>query len=153
MLANPFWRRFFFDRGKLVILATLAGILAVAGLSTRAISEEKKVFAADKGPKTIDVSKYPKAYQERYKLFSKKCSHCHTLARPINTDFEPSKFEKYVKRMRHKNDSQIEGGDAERIWQFLVYDLKERKQAFWSKLPADEKTLAEESFKKVAAEK
>ncbi|OGO35578.1 MAG: hypothetical protein A2147_00990 [Chloroflexi bacterium RBG_16_57_8] len=127
-------------------------IATLAGLGTVSVAVAKKVFEADKGPKTIDVSGYPKPYQERYKLFSKRCSKCHTLARPINTNFEPSKWEKYVKRMMRKKDSGIKSEEGEKIWQFLMFDTKERKKPFWEKLAEDEKKLIEESIKKVLSE-
>ncbi|MBI2842299.1 MAG: hypothetical protein HYX78_02755 [Armatimonadetes bacterium] len=131
-------------------LAMLAIAACVAFGSSAATA--KKEFEADKGPKTVDVSKYPKPYQERYKVFSKKCGKCHTLARPVNSDFVPSKWQKYVKRMRRKPDSAIRSEDAENIWQFLIFDTRERKKSFWDKLPKDEKDLAEQGFKKVAEE-
>ncbi|MDO8586378.1 MAG: hypothetical protein Q7T82_05000 [Armatimonadota bacterium] len=134
--------------------AALCLVMAtVAGLGMVSVAVAKKVFEADKGPKTIDVSGYPKPYQERYnKIFSKKCRKCHTLARPINTNFEPTKWEKYVKRMMRKKDSGIKSEDGENIWQFLMFDTKERRKSFWEKLPEDEKKLIEESIKKVMSE-
>lgn len=37
----------------------------------------------DKGPATINVSSYPPELQKSYKVFTEKCSKCHTIARPI----------------------------------------------------------------------
>ena len=43
------------------------------------------VLPQDKGPDKIDVSAYPAPQQAAYKVFSAKCSKCHTIARPLNT--------------------------------------------------------------------
>ncbi len=146
MLIIDLWRR-----RRPAICVVVAVIVAFGALGTVSTAAKKK-FKADKGPKKIDVRKYPKPYQTRYKLFGKKCRKCHTLARPINTDFTPSKWKKYTKRMRRKPDSGIKPKDAEKIWQFLVYDTKTRKKTFWNKLPESEKKLAKEGFDKVKKE-
>ena len=84
----------------------------------------------DSGPKKIDVSKYPAAEQSDYKLFVKKCSKCHTIARPINSDFVlPSQWERYIKRMMYKPNSGLNDKDAKAIYTFLVYDASVRKTA------------------------
>lgn len=95
---------------------------------------DPRIAAYDKGPATIDVSKYPPEMQEDYKLFSKKCTHCHTLARPINSEFAlPDEWSRYVKRMMHKPDSQISADEAKKIYEFLVYDSKIRKKDLYDK--------------------
>jgi hypothetical protein len=95
---------------------------------------DPRIAAYDKGPATIDVSKYPPEIQENYKLFSKKCTHCHTLARPINSDYAlPDEWSRYVKRMMRKPDSQISADEAKKIYEFLVYDSKIRKKALYEK--------------------
>ncbi len=119
-----------------------------------------KAFAADKGPDKIDgkvLQTYPKALQETYqKVFSKRCSKCHTLARPINTNFTPSKWEKYIKLMMRKPGSGIKAAEAKKIWQFLVYDTVKRKgQAFeklLEELPAGERAKEREVAEKVVKE-
>jgi hypothetical protein len=95
---------------------------------------DPRIAAYDKGPATIDVSKYPAEIQEDYKLFAKKCTHCHTLARPINCDFAlPDEWSRYVKRMMRKPDSQITPEEAKKIYDFLVYDSKTRKKDLYEK--------------------
>ena len=89
-----------------------------------------RIFAADRGPDTIDVSRYPEEQREGYRLFSKKCSKCHTLARPINSLYAlPEEWSAYVDKMRRKKGSRI--GDAARriIAGFLIYDSSVRKKA------------------------
>ena len=86
----------------------------------------------DLGPRTIDVSTYPKEQQENYKVFQRACSQCHTLARPINSprsDYWSWRY--YVFRMRLERPTPgatvytKEEGKA--ILDFLVYDSKVRK--------------------------
>ena len=114
-----------------LILAILLGILGF-WKATRAQDQpplDPRIAAYDKGPATIDVSKYPPEMQEDYKLLSKKCTHCHTLARPINCDFAlPDEWSRYVKRMMRKPDSQISADEAKKIYDFLVYDSTIRKK-------------------------
>src|ERR1700690_4127144 len=69
-----------------------------------------RVERFEKGPATIDVSKYPQGIQENYEVFSTKCTQCHKLSRPINSDYAlPAEWERYVKRMMHKPGSGING--------------------------------------------
>ncbi len=85
-----------------------------------------KIFPADKGPNFIDVSIYPLEMQENYKLFEQKCSRCHTLARPINSEFIGEAWRKYVYKMMRKPGSGLTPKTAEPIIQFLIYDSQTR---------------------------
>lgn len=88
----------------------------------------KRPYANDFGPDAIDVSTYPPGMQRSYTLFAQKCSRCHTLARPINSQWAtPVFWEHYVKRMWRKPGSGINGVEAKQIWEFLVYDSQVRK--------------------------
>ena len=91
---------------------------------------DEKVFEADKGPDKIDVKKYPKEMQSNYKIFYKRCSKCHTIARPINTDFTIEKWKRYVKRMMRKPGSGITSKTGKKIFLFLEYytEHKEKKK-------------------------
>jgi hypothetical protein len=90
---------------------------------------EKKEFTWDKGPETIDVSKYPAEQQTNYKAFAVKCSRCHTLARPINAPYAlPEEWEAYVKKMQKKKRSGLDPGSAKKIIEFLKYDSSLRKK-------------------------
>lgn len=121
----------------------VVALLAVGTIPTRG-AETVKRYPADKGPSTIDVSKYPKEMQDIYRnLFVKKCGKCHTPARAINTDFAPSKWETYVKKMILKKKAETTGEQGKSIYRFLVFDTKERKPGFWNKLPAEEKRRGE----------
>lgn len=88
-----------------------------------------KIAQFDKGPSSIDVSKYPAAAKAGYSTFRNTCSLCHTLARPINCDFVlPDEWSRYVKRMMFKPSSNITADKAKKIYQFLVYDTSIRKK-------------------------
>ncbi len=101
----------------------------------------KAFIAADRGPDKIDgkvLATYPKEMQRIYnELFSKRCSRCHTLARPINVTLIPSEWEVYVKRMMRKPGSGIKPQEAKQIWEFLVYDTAKRRKAVLDKLMAN----------------
>ncbi|MGA3283804.1 MAG: hypothetical protein ABSD57_05015 [Verrucomicrobiota bacterium] len=108
----------------------------------------------EQGPATIDVSKYPQGIQDNYEVFSQKCSQCHKLSRPINSDYAaPDEWSRYVKRMMHKPGSGIDSTDGKKIYEFLVYDSSVRKKAMLdnklAKLSADDKAAAEARIKEV----
>jgi cytochrome c5 len=108
----------------------------------------------EQGPATIDVSKYPQAIQDYYEVFSQKCSQCHKLSRPINSDYAaPDEWSRYVKRMMHKPGSGIDASDGKKIYEFLVYDSSVRKKAMLdgklAKMSAEDKTGAEAKIKEV----
>jgi hypothetical protein len=100
------------------------------------------VLPQDKGPDKIDVSGYPAPTQAAYKVFSSKCSKCHTIARPINTMMKRDEWERYVKRMMHKPNSGIGDNQGKQIFDFLVYDQTTRKdkdpKAFFPALSDEE---------------
>jgi cytochrome c5 len=108
-----------------------------------------RIAKAEQGPATIDVSKYPQGIQDNYEIFSQKCTQCHKLSRPINSDYcIPAEWERYVKRMMHKPGSGINSGDAKKIFEFLVYDSSVRKKEL-----LDQKLAAATPDEKAAAEK
>ena len=110
-------------------------------------------YPNDLGPAEIDVSAYPKEMRQSYKTFAFKCASCHTIARPINSQFleltedeikkaktdDPDMFKdeklvkpeagiwnRYVKRMMTKPGCPV-GKDGKQIFEFLVFDSKQRK--------------------------
>src|SRR5690349_15977692 len=105
---------FKFAPGLLTVMA-----LAVAGAGLcRVIAQEldpetkARVERFEKGPATIDVSKYPQGIQDNYEVFSTKCSQCHKLSRPINSDYAlPDEWSRYIKRMMNKPGSNISSGE------------------------------------------
>ncbi len=104
-------------------MALVAGAIALAA----AAQTSNVVLPQDKGPDKIDVAGYPAQLQSAYKLFTKKCSKCHTPARPINTMMKRDEWERYVKRMMHKPNSGISDSQGKEIFEFLIYDQTERK--------------------------
>jgi len=121
------------------VVAVVLGLTTCAALA-RAQTNPK--LPQDQGPDKLDVSKYPPEIQKDYKLFSGKCSKCHTLARPLNTTMTKEEWSRYVKRMMHKPNSGISGKDGKAIFDFLVYDQTNRKdkdpQAFYKALSDQE---------------
>ncbi len=91
---------------------------------------QERINRFEKGPATVDVSKYPQGIQDNYQVFSQKCSQCHKLSRPINSDYAlPDEWSRYVKRMMHKPGSGIDSTSGKQIYEFLVYDSSVRKKA------------------------
>ncbi|MBS1859888.1 MAG: photosystem P840 reaction-center cytochrome c-551 [Acidobacteria bacterium] len=117
-------------------------ILSAAACFVFAQEQSKINLPQDKGPDKIDVSGYPAELQSAYKLFTSKCSKCHTIARPINTKMQRPEWERYVKRMMHKPNSGISDKQGKEIFDFLVYDQTNRKDknpnAFFPALSDDE---------------
>ena len=136
----------------------LAGLLALT-LTVRAddamdAATKARIDAFEKGPATIDVSKYPQGIQDNYAIFSQKCTQCHKLSRPINSDYVlPDEWSRYVKRMMRKPGSGIDSSDGKKIYEFLTYDSSVRKKAMLdeklAKVTPEEKAAAEAKIKDV----
>lgn len=113
-----------------------------------------RVERFEKGPATVDLSKYPDGIKENYQVFSEKCTQCHKLSRPINSDYAlPDEWSRYVKRMMHKPGSGINASEGKKIYEFLVYDSSVRKKAMvdekLARVTPDEKKSAEAKIKEV----
>jgi hypothetical protein len=133
---------------------TFAG--AGAGRAEDQLDPETKarVERFEKGPATIDVSKYPEGIKDNYEVFSTKCAQCHKLSRPINSDYAlPGEWSRYIKRMMHKPGSGISNAEGKKIYEFLVYDSSVRKKAMLddklAKAAAADKTDEEAKIKEV----
>jgi mono/diheme cytochrome c family protein len=118
-------------------------VLALAAMTVIVVAQTSNVvLPQDKGPDKLDVSGSPAEMQQAYKLFSTKCSKCHTLARPLNTMMSRAEWERYVKRMMHKPNSGINDKQGKDIFEFLVYDQTSRKdknpKAFYPALSDEE---------------
>jgi len=118
-----------------ILVLTGAGIVSADQLDPET---KAKIASFEKGPATINVSGYPAGIQGDYEVFAQKCAQCHKLSRPINSDFAlPDDWSRYIKRMMFKPGSGINGGDAKKIYDFLVYDSSVRKKSLLdSKLKA-----------------
>ncbi len=142
---------------KIQILLALA--LTACGLARAAdenldAATKARIERFEKGPATVDVSKYPESIKEDYQTFTEKCSQCHKLSRPINSDYAlPDEWSRYIKRMMHKPGSGISNADGKKIYDFLVYDSSVRKKAMvdekLAKATPEEKTTAEKKIKEV----
>lgn len=125
------------------IAAALLALIAVSGIARAVRAQEEpvdpRILKYDKGPAKIDVSKYPADMQKKYALFSKKCSSCHTIARPINCEFAlDDEWERYIKRMMRKaGPSLINADEGKQIFEFLSFDSKLRKKALYDKKLAE----------------
>ena len=140
------------------LLLSVAALALTAGLARaedQLDAETKaRVDRFEKGPATIDVSKYPDGIKDNYEVFSTKCTQCHKLSRPINSDYAtPDEWSRYIKRMMHKPGSGISSADGKKIYEFLVYDSSIRKKAMLddklAKATPQEKTDAEAKIKEV----
>ena len=124
-------------KSSLSLLAAGATLIVVvaSGIGTRAQDAlDPRIAAYDKGPATIDISKYPADMKEGYKLFAARCGKCHTIARAINSDFVlEDEWERYVKRMMRKPGSGISANDGKKVYEFLAFDSKTRKKALYDK--------------------
>lgn len=129
--------------GALIGIVLLAVAASVAGQTSNV------TLPQDKGPNKIDISKYPADQQKAYKVFTEKCSKCHTIARPINTTMTSEQWEMYVKRMMHKPNSGISGSQGKEIFDFLAYDQQSRKDKNPS---AFYKMLSDEEIQKLQAQ-
>ena len=123
---------------RVLLLGSAASIWVFAALSADLRGQtpplDPRIAAYDKGPNKIDVSKYPKDMQDRYKVFSVKCIKCHTLARPVNCEFVlEDEWERYIKRMMNKAGTFISADEGKKIYEFLVYDSKIRKKDLYDK--------------------
>jgi hypothetical protein len=143
--------------GVLIAAVALAGPGArLCRVSAQELDAETKarVERFEKGPTTIDVAKYPEGIKENYEVFSQKCSQCHKLSRPINSDYAlPDEWSRYIKRMMNKPGSGISSAEGKKIYEFLTYDSSVRKKAMvdekLAKATPEDKTAAETKIKEV----
>ncbi|HWX20653.1 MAG TPA: hypothetical protein VN578_12205 [Candidatus Binatia bacterium] len=137
-------------------LAAGAGATLVARAADEPLDAETKarIERFEKGPASVDVSKYPQGIQENYEVFSQKCSQCHKLSRPINSDYAlPDEWSRYIKRMMHKPGSGISAGEGKKIYEFLAYDSSVRKKGMvadkLAKATPEDKTAGEAKIKEL----
>lgn len=146
---------------KIQVTLALGFAIAATGALRLCAAEEQldpetkaRIERFEKGPTTIDVSKYPQGIQDNYELFSHKCSQCHKLSRPINSDYAvPDEWSRYIKRMMFKPGSGISAGEGKKIFEFLAYDSSVRKKKLLdeklAKATPEEKKAAEDKIKEL----
>ena len=115
---------------SIVLLAIAVAGAGYAVAQALDAATQARIARFEKGPATINVSTYPPVIQQDYEVFTQKCSQCHKLSRPINSDYAlPSEWSRYVHRMMSKPGSGIDGSNGKKIYEFLVYDSSVRKKA------------------------
>jgi len=115
---------------SIVLLAIAVAGAGYALAQALDAATQARIARFEKGPATINVSTYPPVIQQDYEVFTQKCSQCHKLSRPINSDYAlPSEWSRYVHRMMSKPGSGIDGSNGKKIYEFLVYDSSVRKKA------------------------
>ncbi len=112
-----------------VVIITLILVGSGTYYAIRSSRTGLKTYPADAGPSFIDVSEYPEEMQTLYTLFTRKCSRCHTVARPINSNFKAEEWREYVHKMMRKPGSGLNLNTAEQIIKFLTYDAQHRKRS------------------------
>ncbi len=124
---------------RIFIIAAAAAFLAgcrndAPKESAASIQPEEWVYArfpSDLGPALLDVSDYPPAVQQDYKLFLAACSSCHSPARALNAPLvKESDWKRYIHRMHVKMDRKglvLKPEQERRIVNFLTYDSRKRK--------------------------
>lgn len=96
-----------------VLLLVLGGFLVGACVSTS---------GRRGGLTAAQLTVLPEGLMKDYVLFSKRCSRCHTLSRPLNASITSAQhWRAYVNRMRRNPSSGISPRDGESILRFLDY--------------------------------
>ncbi len=117
---------------QVIVWVIVIGVIILVGIgmffALNAQRTAPKTYPADDGPNFIDVSDYPQEMQTLYELFTRRCSRCHTVARPINSTFTPEEWRKYVQKMMRKPGSGLTPKTSEQIIKFLIYDAQHRER-------------------------
>lgn len=88
--------------------------------------------ACREGSDAIDPSTLPETVRADYQVFARRCSKCHSLARPLTSGItDMGQWERYVARMRMQPGSGINEADEAIVLRFLKhYSAEElRKKA------------------------
>ena len=95
------------------------------GLAVMALAASSFALVAASGctrKESLDASNMPENVRADYEVFARKCSKCHTLARPLNANItDDQEWVRYVNRMRRQPASGISPDDQEVILRFLRY--------------------------------
>ncbi len=94
----------------LLLCAALAGCPSMSAVGVRG------------GLPAERVATFPPEVQGSYELFTRRCSRCHSLARPLTAQItDREHWARYVTRMRRQPGSGISPADGETILVFLEY--------------------------------
>ena len=107
-------------RGLVVVLGALLGALLASGCFGPA--------GARGGLSSEQISTLPPEVSQAYEVFARRCSRCHSLARPLNAQVDDVEhWRRYVARMRRNPGSAITPDEADVILKFLSFYVNERK--------------------------
>ena len=77
----------------------------------------------------LDAAELPEAVRPDYALFARRCSKCHSLARPLGSGItDDAVWIAYVDKMRRQPGSGISPQDAGPILRFLHYYSSEQRR-------------------------
>jgi hypothetical protein len=77
----------------------------------------------------LDVAQLPETVRPDYTLFARRCSKCHSLARPLGSGItDDAVWIAYVDKMRRQPGSGISPQDAAPILRFLHYYSSEQRR-------------------------
>ena len=77
----------------------------------------------------LDASKLPEPVRADYEVFARKCSKCHSLARPLGAGItDDEQWAMYVARMRRQPGSGIFADDEVAILRFLRFHAAELRK-------------------------
>ena len=105
----------------MIALRTLGVVAALSSL----------VACAGKGhSEGFDVSRLSAEQRADYELFARRCSKCHSLARPLGSGIDDDEhWERYFERMRLIPGSGLYAEDRGPILRFLhVYSMEQRRK-------------------------
>ena len=99
---------------------------------------------ASTGPREgLDASQLPPDVRDDYALFARRCSKCHSLARPLNSGIDDdARWTDYVTRMRRQPGSGITQQDTGPILRFLHYYSLEQQRAKRARAMANQRAAA-----------
>jgi len=84
---------------------------------------------ATSGREGLDIAQLPEVVRPDYQLFARRCSKCHSLARPLGSGITDDEvWIAYVNRMRRQPGSGISPQDAAPILRFLHYYSSEQRR-------------------------
>ena len=102
---------------KLTVVMLAIALAAAAGCASTSTGEG------------LDVATLPVALRSDYNLFARRCSKCHSLARPLGSGIDDDRlWVNYVDRMRRQPGSGISRQDAAPILRFLHYYSTEQQR-------------------------
>ena len=121
-----------------IAMVVVGAATLVPAVLIRASAQERPidpiVIQWDRGPDSIDVSKYPADIKRKYKVFAELCAKCHTLARAVNCNFVlEDDWERYIKRMMRRGRGLITADIAQQAFEFAIYDSKVRKKELYER--------------------